>query len=845
MSTNSIPTPCDTDARAFAHRYAEHGLRVIRISRTSKKAIDEGWPKLATVDHDTIDRTWKTDWYGIAITMGLQPDGRFVVALDIDDKEGKRGFDDLHDLERLYGALPEQTPTQTTPSGGEHRLYEVPGGVEIHNSAGKIADGLDIRGHHGYIAAEGTVLANGRYEWVDGLAPWECDIAPLPPAWVDLLTAVPDKPQDRPPAYVGDPRPGDRWAEVTPWPQILTGTFAGCAELERETGIKVPAARYDSTTRDGVERWLRPGAKSERGHDATLYHKGSDILWPFSPNWPGLKANRSYSRFGYFAAVWFGDDHIAAASWLARQGFGSPLDDGADLVDGLFDNPIDLADEVIDADLDLGDLDDLIGEVTSPSELTPVVTPDPEPLLGDPTPVLSTGNEVEAPPTPPPSSHPASAEGSGAFLPESFWNTTPILRHISDAARANKAPRDGTLAVVLARVTYLTPPDVVPPTTVSRTGTLNQAFLLLGPSGSGKGKSITTGTDLLREPPRTDERYLHTKIAAGSGEGISATFRAFEEVDGVKGVPVWRNHGVLQQIAEGEEALKVGGRSGATFWTQARQAWSGEDLGFANATKDHTRPIVPEQQYRWVLVVGFQPATVAPLLEDAAGGTPQRMVWLQAVRPPAQGDLPPHPGPLRWQVPDWECGLDGEWVDVYGQQRRAMTIDAEAAEDLVRLDDAEGGPLDGHAGYVQLKLSCSIALLHGRLHVTNLDWELAGVIMENSNGVRAIAEGHSAAEAKARSRAKQMTHVETAVLTDMARRAQEDKRIAGIENQILDGLSKMGRCSRSQLKNGRIRTADRRDADSIIDDLIERGMVMSAGAQIWLAPDTETDGTVV
>jgi hypothetical protein len=58
--------------------------------------------------------------------------------------------------------------------------------------------------------------------------------------------------------------------------------------------------------------------------------------------------------------------------------------------------------------------------------------------------------------------------------------------------------------------------------------------------------------------------------------------------------------------------------------------------------------------YRVGAVVGIQPALAGFLLDDAAGGLPQRFAWFSTVDPGASVRSPSWPGPLDWTPPSWE-----------------------------------------------------------------------------------------------------------------------------------------------------------------------------------------------
>jgi Protein of unknown function (DUF3987)/Bifunctional DNA primase/polymerase, N-terminal len=88
-----------------------------------------------------------------------------IVALDVDIKNGHDG---LLSLEALGGA--PETLTIRTPSGGLHYVFKHNPSKPLGNSAGKLGDGLDVRGDGGYVVAAGSMDANGKaYERLNSL----------------------------------------------------------------------------------------------------------------------------------------------------------------------------------------------------------------------------------------------------------------------------------------------------------------------------------------------------------------------------------------------------------------------------------------------------------------------------------------------------------------------------------------------------------------------------------------------------------------------------------------------------------------------------------------------------
>jgi hypothetical protein len=97
--------------------------------------------------------------------------------------------------------------------------------------------------------------------------------------------------------------PADRFNESTTWEDMLAAdgwTF--------------------SHERDGEQYWTRPGKDKRDGTSATIGWQGNDALKVFTSGVPWLEAERTYSRFQYFAARHHQGDYSAAAhDVIARE----------------------------------------------------------------------------------------------------------------------------------------------------------------------------------------------------------------------------------------------------------------------------------------------------------------------------------------------------------------------------------------------------------------------------------------------------------------------------------------------------------------------------------------------
>lgn len=175
-----------TATRTFlqhAFFYASKGWRIFPIAPRKKNPPLVKWADEATTDDRKIAGWWEvTPTANIGIACGRTSG---IVVLDVDPAHG--GDDSLHALIQQYGRLPD-TPESITGSGGRHILFAHPG-VEIHNSAGKLGAGLDIRGDGGYIVAPPSIHPSGRqYQWEPMSRPSQVQLAPMPAWLLDMLT---------------------------------------------------------------------------------------------------------------------------------------------------------------------------------------------------------------------------------------------------------------------------------------------------------------------------------------------------------------------------------------------------------------------------------------------------------------------------------------------------------------------------------------------------------------------------------------------------------------------------------------------------------------------------------
>jgi hypothetical protein len=112
-----------------------------------------------------------------------------LVVVDLDRKNGVDGLASWRDLVQQHEIDARGALVDLTPTGGRHLYFTDPTGGAIHNSTGKLAPGVDVRGAGGFVVAPGSLHPNGgRYV---AIGDWSHAPAPLPAALVDLLTPPP------------------------------------------------------------------------------------------------------------------------------------------------------------------------------------------------------------------------------------------------------------------------------------------------------------------------------------------------------------------------------------------------------------------------------------------------------------------------------------------------------------------------------------------------------------------------------------------------------------------------------------------------------------------------------
>ena len=158
-------------------RLARRGWRLLPCAPRGKKPLLKSWPALASADLATI-RRWAAKHRGCNWGVATGPESG-VFVLDVDGEAGRAS---LAALETQHRRLPATLISRT--KRGEHRWFNYPNGRPVRGSAGKLGQGLDIRGAGGYVIVPPSIHASGHlYQWVNA----DQSIADAPNWLLDLL----------------------------------------------------------------------------------------------------------------------------------------------------------------------------------------------------------------------------------------------------------------------------------------------------------------------------------------------------------------------------------------------------------------------------------------------------------------------------------------------------------------------------------------------------------------------------------------------------------------------------------------------------------------------------------
>lgn len=397
-----------------------------------------------------------------------------------------------------------------------------------------------------------------------------------------------------------------------------------------------------------------------------------------------------------------------------------------------------------------------------------------------------------------------------------FWSRRPTLKHIRDYAYASTANPWGTLGVVLLRVLYNTPNNVLMPgQNDGKTGTraLNMFVTLIGVSGAGKKTATDAATHAF------DMGIQGQYLPIGSGEGIAKSYRrrgkGKDEPD-----MVIKNTRIIFEVAEVSTWNNLVGRQGATLIGEVLKAFSGEALGFSNSDEERTIH-VEANSYRMCLILGAQPGTTRKLLAEQTSGLPQRFLWMPTEVNKSKWDLdnmPKPPETQEWIGPEWNGNK--EYVLKYPNESRRDRAES-------RFASGEGGDLmESQAIVIKMRVAAALGLLDGRSYVSDEDWALAGIVMLQSRRTRQRVMEYLADVNRREAAMKGKSQA----ITKLAEEAQIEKIVEGSVRRVADFITKKlddadGRSMTKGKLNQAVASRDRKHIEGAIAWLIEEGKI--------------------
>lgn len=705
--TTTDPTETTLGYGTAAELYWNAGWRgVLPLRRGTKKS-----PPGGRTGYDGIDPSFPD----LLQYVELYPDGNLalrmpdtVIGIDVDDYDGKTGAATLAEAERRWGTLPP-APMSTSRTEGVSgiRYFCVPAGTKLVDQIRfqelGIGDIEIIQHHHRYgVVWPSTHPDTGNsYWWMNAQRqlvgiPAPSDFLDLSQTWIDGLqiALTVDETGD----WTGN-------GDTVDVEQALTQGVP--SERVLAAAAKVRAAIHSATahdsTRDAILPLLRCGLDREPGVYDTLRALQDEFIAEVTR--PGhLKPRTPDAARNEFARFIKG-----AGKHLAKPAFDAWMFAGSNTTNGN-------------------------GNTRAPADQPPPPTGEPQP---------QGANSVH-------------------YSDEEFWQSRQSLINIRDYAFACMVSPWGLLGVLLIYALDLMPYSVGLPGIADddSPGSLNLFVALVAQSGGNKGRTERIGRQYMG---RTT-----VDIPPGSGEGLVKMFARRATKDDYDAEPpvmihtvgaddfVMKRHEMVLSVPEIDTLAALFTRNSSTLPSIMRQAFSGETLGFSYAD-EAKRVFVPEYLYRLGVIVGVQPQRSAVLLDDAAGGTPQRFLWLPMTDPRiSRLNRPAKPTPTK--------------VYNAGGWRRLVPMCAQASEDIEiaaeQRAQGTGDPLDGHLLFVRAKTAAGLAMLDGRLGITDEDWQLAGEVIDMSNRTRQhcidelSAAAHKANEARGRSEGVRATAAE-------------------------------------------------------------------------------------
>ncbi|MGE5780999.1 MAG: DnaB-like helicase N-terminal domain-containing protein [Hyphomicrobiales bacterium] len=301
-------------------------------------------------------------------------------------------------------------------------------------------------------------------------------------------------------------------------------------------------------------------------------------------------------------------------------------------------------------------------------------------------------------------------------LPEEFWQSRshPWLKQFRAWAHGRRFPADASLVVALTRKAAMLPSTALLDTGLGTMRPPNMYACIVGTTGRGKTMAIDAGCEAVPRPAG----FKLVEASPASGEGIEGAFCRKKSKESGWTQICWNAWFFMD---EGKALESLGDRSGAVLAEKLRSAWSGVPL--ISALADGLRRA---ENYCTGFALAAQPAALGGLMGEADLGGPARFLFATANDPTRPRHAPQRGKPLLDWTPPGKLGFTREVRDTIGDEFHLATTCG---------DDGEA--LDSHRNMLRARVAILLAVCAGRDIADIHDWELAGLLLEASESVRA------------------------------------------------------------------------------------------------------------
>ena len=332
---------------------------------------------------------------------------------------------------------------------------------------------------------------------------------------------------------------------------------------------------------------------------------------------------------------------------------------------------------------------------------------------------------------------------------KTFFSARKWLEYAYRYARALRLSPYGLVGVMLARMSALTPPNVVAQLTPhDMPMTLNVNVALVGPTGSGKGRTMGQARHLMPSPPLC----MLEEVKPKTGESIPAKFVAKVPATDGDGKPIKGEYMdkvmtdrcllLMPEVVSLKAAMS---RQGSIILPTLLESFSNEPLG--DDTKGKQFQIkLPPYAYRLAAVVGVQPNNAGVLFDEAQTGLAGRFAYMPSV----DTDVPSRrPEPPTGVFPYDPCRIpEGNGLDALAALLKYGSLDnmpqngpdaregypltiisfpsaaTEYADHMQRLGVlGQATALDAHRVELVARFAALLALMDYRLEVSREDWD--------------------------------------------------------------------------------------------------------------------------